>query len=191
MNRNLLTIIIGAVLIVIFALLLFVFQVRQSEVAVVTTFGKPTAHLRPARRLFQMALADPESLQVRPAHPEFRGQIQREPHGRQQQPADERLCRLEDFRCRLVFPEIPGGSVPAAQRMLESMLRSAKSAVIGKHTLSDFVNADPKELKFDEIENEIKATVQSELQTNNCGIQHRIPRLQENRPARERHPDRL
>ena len=32
---------IGAVLVVIFALLLFVFQVRQSEVAVVTTFGKP------------------------------------------------------------------------------------------------------------------------------------------------------
>src|SRR5277367_4617988 len=44
MKRNLLTIVIGAVLIVIFALLLFVFQVRLSEVAVVTTFGKPTAH---------------------------------------------------------------------------------------------------------------------------------------------------
>ena len=43
MKRNLLTIVIGAVLVVIFALLLFVFQVRQSEVAVVTTFGKPTA----------------------------------------------------------------------------------------------------------------------------------------------------
>ena len=42
MKRNLLIIIIGAVLVVIFALLLFTFQVRQSEVAVVTTFGKPT-----------------------------------------------------------------------------------------------------------------------------------------------------
>src|SRR5271170_3557921 len=43
MKRNVLTVVIGAVLIVIFALLLFVFQVRQSEVAVVTTFGKPSA----------------------------------------------------------------------------------------------------------------------------------------------------
>ena len=42
MKRNALTIIVGAVLLLIFILLLFVFQVRQSEVAVVTTFGKPT-----------------------------------------------------------------------------------------------------------------------------------------------------
>src|ERR1039457_7695072 len=43
MKRNAMTIVIGAVLVVIFALLLFVFQVRQSEVAIVTTFEKPTA----------------------------------------------------------------------------------------------------------------------------------------------------
>ena len=43
MKKNLLTVVIAAVLVVIFALLLFVFQVRQSEVAVVTTFGKPAA----------------------------------------------------------------------------------------------------------------------------------------------------
>jgi membrane protease subunit HflC len=55
--------------------------------------------------------------------------------------------------------------------MLESMLRSAKQAVIGNHPLSDFVNADPKELKFDAIESEIEQTVQSELRTNDCGIE--------------------
>ena len=43
MKRNITTLVIGAVLIVIFALLLFTFQVRQSEIAVVTTFGKTTA----------------------------------------------------------------------------------------------------------------------------------------------------
>src|SRR6185369_10163702 len=42
MKRNPVLIIIGVVLLGILALLLFVFQVRQSEVAVVTTFGKPT-----------------------------------------------------------------------------------------------------------------------------------------------------
>ena len=61
MKRNLLTIVIGAVLVVIFALLLFVFQVRQSETAVVTTFGKP-ARDHTSRRVFQMAMADPEGL---------------------------------------------------------------------------------------------------------------------------------
>jgi membrane protease subunit HflC len=62
------------------------------------------------------------------------------------------------------------GSVPAAQRILEGMLRSAQNAVIGGHNLSDFVNTDPKELKFDAIEGEIKRAVQSELSTNDYGI---------------------
>src|SRR3990170_3584175 len=42
MKRNVLNLIVGAALILIFALLLFMFQVRQSEVAVVTTFSNPT-----------------------------------------------------------------------------------------------------------------------------------------------------
>src|SRR2546430_5095969 len=42
MKRSPLTLIIGMVLIVIFGLLLFTFQVRQSEVVVVTRFGNPT-----------------------------------------------------------------------------------------------------------------------------------------------------
>src|SRR5271168_3290738 len=45
MKRNVLTVIVGAVLILIFGLLLFVFQVRRSEVAVVTTFGKPVQNI--------------------------------------------------------------------------------------------------------------------------------------------------
>ena len=43
MKRNPLTLIIGLLLIIIFGLLLFVFQVRTTDVAVVTTFGKPDA----------------------------------------------------------------------------------------------------------------------------------------------------
>ena len=164
MKRNILTIVIGAVLIVIFALLLFVFQVRQSEVAVVTTFGKPVRNLTEAGRVFQMAVADPEGLQVRPARPEFRGQVQPDTHGGQQQSADERLYRLEDFRRERRFSRnSPAAPCPPRSGMLESMLRSAKSAVIGQHTLSDFVNADPQELKFDAIENEIEQSVQARV----------------------------
>ena len=39
MRRNPLTLVIGLLLIFIFGLLLFTFQVRTTEVAVVTTFG--------------------------------------------------------------------------------------------------------------------------------------------------------
>src|SRR5215475_1687740 len=45
MKRNPVLIVIGVLLIVILWLLLFTFQVRQSESAVVTTFGAPTRQI--------------------------------------------------------------------------------------------------------------------------------------------------
>ena len=122
------TIVIGAVLVVIFALLLFVFQVRQSEVAVVTTFGKPTAQPTtspapisngrgPSRRFTNSTSASRISRTSSARHSRRTTTTSR-----------RRLCRLEDFRRENVFPEIRRRSVTAAQRILEGMLRSAKSA---------------------------------------------------------------
>jgi membrane protease subunit HflC len=68
------------------------------------------------------------------------------------------------------FPKFAGGSVAAAQRQLETILRSAKAAVIGKHNLADFVNSDPTQLKFEAIESEIKTAVQNQLASQNYGI---------------------
>jgi regulator of protease activity HflC (stomatin/prohibitin superfamily) len=42
-QRNTLTLIVGLLLLLIFVVLLFTFQVRQTEVVVVTTFDKPSA----------------------------------------------------------------------------------------------------------------------------------------------------
>jgi len=63
------------------------------------------------------------------------------------------------------------GSITAAQSQLQSMLTSAKSAVVGSNTLAAFVNANPKQLKFDQIQADIQQIVQDELRTNNYGIQ--------------------
>jgi membrane protease subunit HflC len=170
MKRNAMTIVIGAVLVVIFALLLFVFQVRRSEVAIVTTFEKPTAQPYdqpgayfkwpwPIQKVYK-----------------FDQRIQNfEDKFRQTFTADNNNLivtiytgwRISD--AKLFYPKFQG-SVPAAQRILEGMLSSAQNAVIGKHNLSDFVNADPKELKFDAVENEIESAIQSELSTNDYGI---------------------
>jgi len=172
MKRNLLTLVIGAVLIVIFALLLFVFQVRQSEVAVVTTFGKPTAQPYdkpgayfkwpwPIQKVYKF------DQRVQNFNDKFSENLT----------ADNNNLLTSVYvgwkisDAKSFFPKFAGGSVPAAQRMLESLLRSAKSAVIGQHTLSEFVNANPKELQFNAIEMEIQKSVEAQLQTNNCGIQ--------------------
>jgi len=171
MKRNLITLITGAVLIVIFALLLFTFQVRQSEVAVVTTFGRitgprcePGLHLRwpwPVQQVYKF---------------------------------DERIQNFQEkFRETLTADQISlitsiyvgwkisdpsaflnsfkDGSVTAAQGQLESLLASDNITVVGQHPLSDFVNVDPKQLQFDQIQAEMEHMVQGELQTNNYGIQ--------------------
>jgi membrane protease subunit HflC len=171
MKKNLITIVIAAVLVVIFALLLFTFQVRQSEVAVLTTFGKPAANNLDQPNLY---FKWPWPIQ----------QVYR---------FDQRVQNFEDKPSEILtgdntmliagvyvgwrisdakefFPKFADGSVTAAQRQLETMLRSAKAAVIGKHNLSDFVNSNPAELKLAAIEDEIKTAVQGELAAHNYGI---------------------
>jgi membrane protease subunit HflC len=171
MKKNLITVIVAAVLVVIFALLLFTFQVRQSEVAVLTTFGKPAA-----------ANIDQPNLYFKWPWPiqqvyRFDQRVQNfEDKFSENLTADNTLLltsvyvgwRISD--AGRFFQVFPGGSVPAAQRQFETMLRSAKAAVIGKHNLSDFVNSDPAQLKFAAIENEIQTAVQTELATHNYGI---------------------
>jgi membrane protease subunit HflC len=176
MKRNVLTVVIGAVLIVIFALLLFVFQVRQSEVAVVTTFGKPTA----------------QPYDQPGAYFKWPWPIQKV------YKYDQRIQNFEDKYSESLttngvtlltsvyvgwkisdagtfiqkFPGDPATvSIPNVQGQLESILRSAKSGVIGQHPLSDFVNANPQDLKFDAIEHEIEQLAQSQLQGKNYGIE--------------------
>jgi len=170
MKRNAMTILIGAVLVVIFVLLLFVFQVRQSEVAIVTTFEKPTA-----QPYDQPGAYFKWPWPIQNVH-KFDQRIQNfEDKFSQTLTADNNNLivtiytgwRISDPK--LFYPRFQD-SVPAAQRILEGMLRSAQNAVIGRHNLSDFVNANPKELKFDAIESEIESRVQSELSTNDYGI---------------------
>ena len=176
MKKNLITIIIAAVLVVIFALLLFTFQVRQSEVAVLTTFGKPADKNIDQPNLYfkwpwpiQKVYRFDERVQI------FEDKYS---EAFTDYTADNTLLlanlyvgwRISD--AKEFFPKFTDGSVPAAQLQLEAIVRSAKQAVIGKHSLSDFVNADPSKLKLEQIEGEIKTTVQKELAAQNYGMEH-------------------
>ncbi|HEU6449540.1 MAG TPA: protease modulator HflC [Verrucomicrobiae bacterium] len=171
MKRNLLTIIVGAVLVAIFVLLLFVFQVRQSEVAVITTFGKPSkaydtpgAHFKlpwPIQKVYKFD-SRVQNFQDKFSENLTADQINLLTSVYVGWKISDGSQFLKVFR---------GGSVSAAQQQLENMLRSAKNAVIGRHQLSEFVNSDPKQLKFEEIETEIEKNVQTQLTTNNVGME--------------------
>jgi len=169
MKKNLITIVIGAALVIIFALLLFVFQVRQSEVAVVTTFGKPVQNITAPGAYFKWPWPIQRVYKFDKRVQNFEDKFS------QTLTADNNNLIVTIYTgwqisdAKEFYPKFLG-SVPAAQRALESMMRNAKNAVIASHNLSDFVNSDPRQLKFDAIEGEIEAGVQSELSTNNYGI---------------------
>ena len=170
MKKNTITLIIAAVLLLIFVLLLFTFQVRQSEVVVVSTFLKPTDTITNAG-LYVKWPWPVQSIN------RFDQRVQTfEDTFSETYLADQSILlasvyvgwRISDAKA--FFPKFPGGSALDAQRKLENLLRSAKLAVIGRHNLSELVNSDPTQLKFNEIETEIKSSVDAELAQNNYGI---------------------
>ena len=171
MNRNVLTLVIGAVLVVIFALLLFVFQVRKSEVAVVTTFGRPVNNITDPGPYFKWPWPVQNVYKFDQRVQNFEDKFS------QTFTADNNTLLLSVYvgwkisDASAFFRKIPGASVPAAQQLLEGILRNSKNQVIGKHPLSELVNANPADLKFEEIETNILQAVVSELSTNNYGIE--------------------
>lgn len=170
MNRNPVSIIIGAILLLIFIALLFIFQVRQSEIAVVTTFSKPTrTEKKPGGPYWKWPWPIQKVYK-------FDQRIQTyEDKFVEDLTADNNLLltqlyvgwRITD--AEVFFPRFAGGSVSQAEKVLEGMVRSAKSAVIGQHPLSDFVSAD-KEVKFSQVEAEILNTIKAQLKANNYGM---------------------
>ncbi len=170
MKKNLLTLIIAAVLVVIFTLLLFTFQVRQSEVVVVSTFLNPTDTKTNANLYVKW----PWPIQ---SITRFDQRVQNfEDKFSENYTADSTILltsvyvgwRISDGRQFMnVFKD---GSVAVAQQQLEGILRSAKLAIIGKHNLADFVNSNPADLKFGDIEKEIQTAVATELAKHNYGI---------------------
>ncbi|MGH8023528.1 MAG: protease modulator HflC [Limisphaerales bacterium] len=169
-KRRIVTIIIGAVLVAIFAMLLFAFQVRYAQVAIVTTFGKPVRNLTEPGLYFKW----PWPIQ---RVYKFDGRVQNFQDKFSETYTKDNInlivtvytgWKISD--ASLFYPKFMG-SVPRAEQILESMLRNAQMAVVGEHNLSDFVNADPRQLKFDQMQKEIQGLVQKDLSADRYGMQ--------------------
>jgi len=172
MKRNPLTLVIGLLLIVIFGLWLCVFQVRTTEVAVVTTFGNPTRPITEPGAYWKAPKPIQKVWRFDKRTQNFEDKL------------TEGLTR-DNFNLLTTvyvgwkitdptafFPKFAGSADPIAEaeRQLEQLLGNAKSAVIGKHPLSDFISATDNGTNFVAIENEILTTLQSQVLANNYGL---------------------
>jgi membrane protease subunit HflC len=170
MKKNLLTIVVSVVLALIFVLILFVFQVRQSEVAVVTRFGKPVRAEDQPGAYFRLPPGIESVYKLDQRIQNFED-VQTETYtadGNNLLTSVYVGWRVADATA--FFPKFRNGSVREAERNLRDIVTQAKAAVVGRHALADFVNANEQQLKFDAIETEIKDIVQAQVTANNSGI---------------------
>ncbi len=172
MKKNPLTIAIGVLLIVIVGLLLFVFQVRKSEVVVVTTFGKPTRDVtEPGPHL---RLPWP----IENVH-RFDQRVQNfEDKFTEGQTLDSFTLLTSVYvgwkitDPKSFFPRFAGSAEPIAEaeKRLDAMLSNAKAAIVSKHPLADFLSPGGEENQFVEIEKQILDLIQSQVLANNYGL---------------------
>jgi modulator of FtsH protease HflC len=165
------TLVIGALLLIIFLFLLFAFQVRTTEVAVVTTFGEVTA-----------TRTDP-GLYLRFPYPiqniyKFDKRIQNFDRRYEQSfTRDKKSPIISVFvGWRIADPDkflrSVNGDVARAESVLENVVRDAKNSVIGRHDFSELISPDPALVKFDKIEQEMKdAMADTTLKTYGIAIE--------------------
>ena len=173
MKRNTLTLTIGILLLIIVLLLLFVFQVRKSEVVVITTFGKPTAeYTQPGAHLklpwgIQMVHRFDQRTQ------NFEDKLTEGLTSDSFNLLTSVYVGWKITQPTNFFPKFAGAANPIseAEKVLERLLGNAKSAVVGKHPLSDFVSATDNGTNFIIIENEILSAMQSQVRSNNYGLE--------------------
>jgi membrane protease subunit HflC len=158
---------VGVILLIIFFLLLFTFQVRQTEIVVLTTFAKPSA-----RPIDEPGLYFKWPLPIQRVY-RFDKRIHNfEDTYEQMLTADGHSLLASVYvgwtidRPSQFFNSFPAGTPAAAEPQLKSLVRSVKQAVIGKHPFTDFVSSDPKQVKFAQVEQEILRQIQSSAVTN-------------------------
>ena len=165
MKRNPITLITGGVLVLLFVLMLFTFQVRQTDIAVVTTFGKYSRSITNAG--FNPRLPWPIQHVYK-----FDNRIQNIETKFEETPTRDAINVLATVFAgwQIVRPESYleslNGDTPKAEQTLANVLQNVKNIVIAQHDFSDLVSTNEASLKFDQIEQEMLAKVQPQAAAN-------------------------
>jgi membrane protease subunit HflC len=166
MKHNTITWITSGVLILIFTLMLFAFQVRETEVAVVTTFGKYSGSLTNA------GLYGRWPWPVQSVY-RFDKRIQNfERKYEQITTADARSLVLSVFvgwrvsDPRKFLEAFSNGDPIRVGASLEQLVNEAKQNVISAHPFSDLISTNQAELKFDQIELEMRDRIRPDAMKN-------------------------
>ncbi len=155
MKKNPISLITGGLLLLIFLALIFCFQVRSTEVAVVTTFGRYSRTVDQAGLYFRLPQPFQKVYKFDQRIQTFDRKYEQNVTRDKKTPVISVFVgwRIDDGR---LFLELHNGDLTKAELALESIVRDAKNSVIGRHDFSELVSPDPTKVKFDQIEAEMK-----------------------------------
>lgn len=158
MKKNPLTLLVGGVLLVVFLALLFCYQVRTTEVAVVTTFGRYSSSQTNAGLYFRAPLPIQKVYKFDKRIQTFERKYE------QQFTRDKKSPILSVYVGWHIadpgrFLESFNGDMLKAEQTLENVVRDAKNSVIGSHDFSELISPDPSKVRFDVIEQEMRTAM--------------------------------
>ena len=168
MKRNPITIAIGARLLLIFVLLLFLFQVRTTELAVVTTFGRVSSQVGPGAHFrwpWPIQSVHKFDQRVHTFESKFEQVLTSD--------ANNLLIMVYvgwQINDPAIFLTRFNGVTRKAEESLEGLVRNAYSGVVGRHPFSHFISTDEKELKFVEIEREMQSRIEADCKSLSNGL---------------------
>ena len=160
--KNLSVIILVVLITLILALVSFSFQVRETEKALVSTFGEPTRQIDKPGWYWKWPMG------INTVH-KFDSRVNLYVGGMKEtttkggEPIVVTSYVAWKIGEPLKFLETVGNK-KAAEKDLGTLLSSTQNSVIGEHYFSEFVNSDPDKISFEQIENEMFTTLSAQAE---------------------------
>lgn len=162
MKRNTLLVVVGLLVAALFVMLQILFTVREGEVAVVTTFGKPQ------RALTEAGLYRRWPWPVQRVYAfDNRTHVLEGPLEETLTKDGKNILVALYAGWRIAAPVAfleRVGTPDQAARHLEGLLRNYKNAVLGQYEFAHLVNVDPAAIRFETIEDQIFQAVAPDAQ---------------------------
>lgn len=149
-----LTLLIALVLVFVLLFYLVSFEVRATQMAVVTSFGKPTRSIQEPGLYWKWPYPFQDYFLFDARIQMFAGRLE------QTYTADSKNVIIETYVGWKVYDPIKflsrAGTIKNAQKNLEAMLRHYSNSVISKHPFNHFVSQNPEEIQITQIEQQIQ-----------------------------------
>ncbi|HTI68748.1 MAG TPA: protease modulator HflC [Candidatus Limnocylindria bacterium] len=169
MKRNPITMITGVALLVIFIFLVFAFQVRFTQVAVVTRFGRYSRSETNSGLFFRLPPGVEKVYYFDKRLQNFERKFEQTFTRDKRSPIVAIYVAWRIADPKMFLERFNSDDVLVAEQSLEGLVRGAQNAVIGRHDFSELVSPDPTQVKFDVIEREIQEEI-TKTALSNYGI---------------------